>query len=181
MASGSDGPTCLATCTASANECGGSASCNGVGVTSVNICQESESDDEEGSTPEPEKSPKIPCVTDAECAALQPGLVCAEFQGAKDCTMPCSQESECDMPEMMGVKIDFLTCLDDEADTTRKACVPDVACFSDPMSCMTMPGSHELHDHARHGRDGWNGRDGRHGWYGRRIRAASSKMKWAPV
>ena len=31
----------------------------------------------------------------------------------KDCTLACTEEQQCKMPEMMGVKFDFMTCSTD--------------------------------------------------------------------
>ncbi|MBT6432049.1 MAG: hypothetical protein HOK97_11005 [Deltaproteobacteria bacterium] len=143
IGAGSGASACLPDCSVSTTECSASASCTGVGSTSVSICQEAEEEEQssggETAAPEPQEEPRIPCTTDAECNTLQAGLICAEFQGMKDCTIPCSQESDCDMPSVGGMSIDFMTCIDDEGDSSRQACLPDVACFNDPMSCITMP------------------------------------------
>ncbi len=92
-----------------------------------------------GSTEAPAKvekaPPRLPCKTDKQCSG---GLVCAEAFGIKDCTLPCTQETQCKMTEMMGVKMDFMTCAADQAKKTRKACLPKKECFANPMSCMSM-------------------------------------------
>ena len=36
---------------------------------------------------------------------------------------------------MMGIKMDFLRCLPDDGNTTRRACLPRKECFSNPMAC----------------------------------------------
>ena len=152
-----DGTVCLVTmgvglcqldCSVSADECSSSASCKGVGSLEVNVCQEEKAEEEgegEGETAAEdvteEDIPYIPCATDADCTPLDPVAICAEFKGRKDCTIPCNnqgEKSECNMPPIMGVSIDFLICNPDEADTSRLACLPDEACFSDMMSCMDL-------------------------------------------
>jgi len=77
--------------------------------------------------------PRLPCRTDAQC---QGALVCAQFMGRRDCTMPCATDDQCKPPAMMGIKMDFLRCLPDEGNTTRRACLPRKECFSNPMACM---------------------------------------------
>ncbi len=130
---GSVGGVCTPQCTASVDECMGEASCAGVGATSVNVCQEPKPD------PKPEEEPTIPCMSDAECDAVESGLICVTWKGESDCTRPCTEESECDVPSVGGITADFLTCLVDEDDTSRKGCVPDEACFSNPLSCTDAP------------------------------------------
>ncbi|MDP7040030.1 MAG: hypothetical protein QGI45_12780 [Myxococcota bacterium] len=143
---------CQIECTADINACGSSGTCSGVGSMSVNVCQpEPESDDGSSSSssssssgggntaqPDPEEQPALPCSSDAECAKLEAGSICALFKGSRDCTVPCTQESQCDMPAMMGYSVDFFTCIADEGDSSRDACLPDEACFSNPMSCMSV-------------------------------------------
>ena len=134
---------CQLDCSVSSDECGASASCAGVGALEVSICQETKEEGEEKAAEEvtEEDVPYIPCATDADCTPLDPGAICAEFKGRKDCTIPCNnqgEKSECNMPPMMGVSMDFLICNPDEADTSRLACLPDEACFSDMMSCMDL-------------------------------------------
>ena len=78
--SGGAGSFCLPDCSISASECSASATCTGVGSTSVSICEEPKEETSSGgeqSAPEPEEEPRIPCKTDAECDALQSGLICA--------------------------------------------------------------------------------------------------------
>jgi len=133
------GGLCTPTCSVEANECGGSAGCSGVGLLEVNICKE------EAETPAevtPEEEPKIRCATDEDCALLQPGTLCVQWKGAKECTIPCAVESDCDMPSMGGMSIDFMTCGPDEA-VQRSACIPRQECFVDILQCITMPGMGE--------------------------------------
>lgn len=129
--------TCMPQCSGSANDCGVSSVCSGIGAVSVNICQAPPTAND---PPKAEEEPRIPCVSDAECEALQAGTICAEFGGHKDCTIPCSVESDCDTPGLAGVSVDILTCIPDEAMTSRNACLPDEACFTNILSCMTFPG-----------------------------------------
>ena len=147
VSGGAAGSVCLPDCSLSASECSASATCTGVGSTSVSICEEPEEEETssgEQSTPDPEEEPRIPCKSDDECNALQAGLICAQFKGTKDCTIPCSQESDCDMPSVGGMTVDFMTCIADEANTSRTACLPDEACFTNPMDCITMPGMDDM-------------------------------------
>ncbi|MEZ4295256.1 MAG: hypothetical protein R3B70_09805 [Polyangiaceae bacterium] len=135
---GAAGGVCTPQCSASADDCGGEGSCSGVGAVEVNICQDDPADPQ--SPPDAENQPQIRCEVDADCAALQEGTICVEWKGAKACTIPCGVEEDCDLPATGGVVIDLLTCLDDEADTSRKGCVPDEKCFSDIQSCVKAPG-----------------------------------------
>lgn len=133
---------CAPTCEGQADECGASGSCGGVGVTTVDVCQEKEATEPTAENPpEPEEQPRLPCETDADCSDIQAGLICVEFQGQKDCTIPCGVESDCDLPSAQGIEIDLLACEADEADASRTGCVPDLACFDNPASCITVPGA----------------------------------------
>jgi len=129
---------CQPICTGSADACGANASCGSVGVMSVNVCQPPAEDS--GEAPQPEEQPRIPCGSDAECVAANAGAICATYSGQRDCTLPCSVESDCDMPVLGGMSIDFLTCIADAGQTSRKACLPDARCFANPMVCVTIPG-----------------------------------------
>ena len=144
---------CQPNCTGSADACGARATCGSVGALSIDVCQP-EDDDSDNSggggmasgenAPKPDEQPKLPCATDADCEQFEAGAICAEFEGQRDCTIPCEQESDCDMPSIGGFSVDFLTCLPDEGDNSRSACVPDAACFSDPLSCVTLPSPADL-------------------------------------
>jgi hypothetical protein len=130
---------CQLNCSLSADECSAEASCQGIGSLEVSVCQEPEDKPSEEVTEE--DIPYIPCATDEDCTPLDPIAICAEFRGRKDCTIPCSaqgEKSECNMPPMMGVSMDFMICNPDEADTSRLACLPDEACFTSMMSCMDL-------------------------------------------
>lgn len=125
---------CEATCTTSANACGATAQCTGVGSLNVNVCQEPPRPED---PPAPEEQPKLACKTDADCAAVQPGAVCAQFMGERDCTIPCTQESDCDTPSAGGLAFDFLKCTADEGDSSRTVCLPDPRCFTDINACFS--------------------------------------------
>ena len=142
---------CQPTCNISADVCGSNASCGGVGVMSINVCTPaeeapaaSEEETTEEAAPAPEEQPSLPCGSDADCAEFDANAICAQFEGVKDCTIPCAEEADCDMPAIGGFSVDFLTCLPDEADSSRSACLPDAACFADPMSCVTLPSAGDL-------------------------------------
>lgn len=83
----------------------------------------------------PEAPPRLPCKTDDNC---QGALICAQMMGHKDCTLPCATNRQCEMPEMMGVKMDFMSCQLDEGNRGRKACLPKRKCLANPASCMSM-------------------------------------------
>jgi hypothetical protein len=125
---------CAPVCSGSASECGANASCGGVGVMDVDVCQPAA---DANAQPAAEDQPKIPCAADAECAVLQEGAICAQLQGVRDCTLPCTAEAQCDMPPLGGMRVDFMTCTADEGRPSRKACLPDLRCFSNPLVCVT--------------------------------------------
>jgi len=129
---------CSLDCSVSASACSASAACEGVGSLTVSVCQPAPEEEEQ--SPTPEEEPRIPCATDAECQVLQANAICAQFEGIKDCTIPCAVESDCDTPSIGGMGVDFMTCIPDEAQTDRTACLPRKECFTDPMSCISMPG-----------------------------------------
>jgi hypothetical protein len=131
---------CRPVCDGAADECGASASCGGVGVLSVEVCQPPAPAPTPDDPPSAEEQPRLPCASDAECEAIDAGAICAQFQGSRDCTRPCVAETDCDIPTLGGVRTDFLTCLTDEGDATRKACLPDAACFANPMNCISFGG-----------------------------------------
>lgn len=124
---------CQPTCSASADECGGNASCGGVGSLSINVCQPTP---QESDPPTEAEQPRIPCRTDRECDALHAGAICAEYQGVYDCTIPCGAERDCDVPRLGGFQVDFMTCAPDEGAPSRRACLPDAECFSNPLACV---------------------------------------------
>ena len=130
---------CVPTCSASVTECSGTAQCAGVGLLDVNVCQP-EPDPME--PPSPETQPKIPCRVDADCASAHPDAICAEWRGARDCTIPCMDERVCDPPAIGGITVDFSSCLEDErTDKDRTACLPREECFNNPLSCISgFPG-----------------------------------------
>lgn len=131
---------CAINCTLSASECSGTASCTGVGQVSASVCQvkeESSSTEEEES---PDDIPMLPCSSDAQCAEFESGAVCAKWEGARDCTVTCESDGECNPPAAGGVTTEFFGCLADEGDQSRTVCLPRVECFDDPTSCITTPG-----------------------------------------
>ena len=135
---------CQPVCTGSINECGASASCGGIGAMSIDVCQpiKEETPEEEATeehAPAPEEQASLPCVTDEDCSKFDSSAICAQWDGTKDCTIPCTNEPDCDIPAIGGFSVDFMKCQDDEAEPSRKACLPDAACFKDPMSCITLP------------------------------------------
>jgi hypothetical protein len=128
---------CTIECTANGDECSASGGCEGVGTLSVSVCNDEPSDP--NAPPNPQAAPMLKCETDADCEELQAGTICAQWKGSKECTIPCSAETDCDTPSFEGVSVDFLACLEDEADSSRMACVPDEACFANPIDCIDFP------------------------------------------
>ena len=136
---GSGPAGCVPTCSGEVNECGGSAQCSGVGVLEVDICQP---EPDPMDPPKPDEQPKIPCREDVDCSSLHPEAICAEWRGARDCTIPCMSERACDPPSIGGISIDFMDCQDDErSDKMRTACLPRAECFDNPLNCISgLPG-----------------------------------------
>ncbi len=84
----------------------------------------------------PSEPPRLPCRNDAECAS---GEVCGTYGGEKQCTIPCSVETDCDLPPLGGVRFDFMACLADENTAiSRTICAPDAACFQNPLACTSF-------------------------------------------
>lgn len=136
LAFGDEEAACALECSISADDCGGEATCAGVGTIGVQVCQDNDRVTPDDEVPAEDDRPRIPCKKDADCEALDPGAVCAQFDGLKDCTIPCYDESDCDVPSAGGVTVDFFTCLPDESDSSRGACMPDESCWDDPLSCI---------------------------------------------
>lgn len=89
-------------------------------------------------TPEPpSEPPRLPCKSDDEC----PGnSVCATYKGVRDCTIVCSEESDCTPPSLGGITMDLMQCAADQTEgVTRNVCLPDPNCFPNPMSCISGP------------------------------------------
>lgn len=128
---------CTTNCTASADECGGEASCEGVGSVGVNVCQEKKPEPSADNPPDPKEEPYLPCTSDAECGELASGAVCAEWKGSRDCTITCGQDSECNPPAVGGIGTSFFGCKPDESNTARTVCLPREECFDDPLSCIS--------------------------------------------
>src|SRR5206468_3342432 len=110
---------CTLQCSASADACGGTASCDGVGSLTVNVCQPKKAAPSQSDPPDPKSQPKLSCSTDAECSKLESGAVCAEWHGEHDCTIKCTEDSQCNPPAVGGVSIDFLACQADEGNKSR--------------------------------------------------------------
>lgn len=138
---------CALDCSVSASECRGSAQCAGVGGIGIDVCQEPEKVPEANEAPAEDERPRLPCSTDADCASLDANAICAEWKGAKDCTLQCNTDDVCNPPAIAGITTTFMTCIPDEGDASRNACLPNEACFSQPMSCIDgLPGAGDLPD-----------------------------------
>ena len=128
---------CTPKCSVTASECGGEATCQGVGTVGVNVCAPPPAS---AAAPKPEEQPKLPCKTDAECSNLHPGAICATWRGERDCTNVCASDDACQPPAIGGVLINFMKCQTDEGNMTRKACLPRAECVTNPSACITAPG-----------------------------------------
>lgn len=84
--------------------------------------------------PPPVEPPRLPCMKDTDCDG---GEVCANSGGYRDCTLPCTTESQCTPPALGGISFDFFACKAD--DDGRHVCLPDPACYANPLSCTNAP------------------------------------------
>ncbi len=88
---------------------------------------------------EPQRAPpqapsRVPCAADHQCPR---GLICAEFEGARECTRSCTDDAQCAMPDMMGMKSSLTSCQRDAGrKASRSACLPKKECLANPMACM---------------------------------------------
>ena len=82
----------------------------------------------------PQAPARMPCATDQQCPR---GLICAEYEGARECTRACTDDTQCAMPGMMGIKTSFASCQRDAGrKVSRSACLPKKECITNPMACM---------------------------------------------
>ncbi|MBP8808601.1 MAG: hypothetical protein KBG48_03770 [Kofleriaceae bacterium] len=131
---------CTPTCSATVDDCGGTAECTGVGASSIDVCQPMR---DPTAPPEPADEPIITCATDGECQVLadgDPAAVCGSWQGTRRCTRRCAGESDCQLPPAGGVVLDYLACGADEGAPDRMVCLPDPRCLMDPLGCVSVPG-----------------------------------------
>lgn len=131
---------CTLDCTVSANACGASASCAGVGSIGVSVCQAPQPAPSSSSPPTPAKQPKLACATDPDCSKIHEGTVCGEWMGAHDCTLVCKQDAECNPPPVGGFSTSFLSCQQDQGTPGRTVCLPRAECLDNPEACVTFPG-----------------------------------------
>lgn len=137
LAYGSSPGVCTPTCELNADACSANATCGGAGLV-VDVCEPDDKRTKDGEVPSEDEVPRLPCDTDAECADVASDAICMNYRGHKDCTIPCEVESNCDLPSLGGITMDFLTCAEDESDPSRSGCVPDEACFANPMNCISF-------------------------------------------
>ncbi len=130
--------TCAAKCSTTANECGGSAGCQGIGSVGINVCAPAP---KMGDTPKASEQPRLPCKNDADCDVIHPGAICATFMGLRDCTIACTNDPPCTTPTIGGVSVDFYRCQTDQGNSARKACLPRAECENNPLACVTVPGA----------------------------------------
>jgi hypothetical protein len=131
---------CTQTCSASA-ACPSGFYCDNetFGIAGLSFCRFG------GTKPEqpapPSEAPRFICKADADCAvAAGDGQVCATFEGERECSIVCTQESQCTF-SFGGVTFSFLTCASDTTPgTSRKVCLPKKSCYTDPQSCITVSG-----------------------------------------
>ncbi|MFT3768095.1 MAG: hypothetical protein QM820_21810 [Minicystis sp.] len=131
---------CTLNCSVSADACGGSGSCEGVGAVGVSVCQESKPAPSTDNPPDPKEQPKLACKTDKDCSAIKAGMVCGEWEGERDCTIPCTEDAQCNPPPIDGIGTKFASCQKDQGDASRTVCLPRKECFTNPTSCVTFPG-----------------------------------------
>lgn len=108
------------------------------GLIGLSFCRFGEAGTEPSPPAEP---PRVPCTDDADCEG---DLVCAEYNGERDCTVACAAEDDCTPPTMGGITFDLATCAPDQrTDVTRDVCLPDEACYPNVQGCisgMDIPG-----------------------------------------
>jgi hypothetical protein len=101
-----------------------------VGV-SINVCQPKNT---------PQQVHRVPCTTDQDCSAVEPGTVCGTWMGLRGCTITCTNSSVCNPPAAGGVSIDFYGCQKDQGQS-REICAPREQCIDNPTSCISgVPG-----------------------------------------
>ena len=89
-----------------------------------------------GPAPTPEEPPSLPCTSDESC---EPGLVCATYEGERECSLPCTAEEQCTI-ESQGVTLDLLNCAPDQtAGENRDVCLPDPDCYPNVTDCIVLP------------------------------------------
>ncbi len=140
LAYGSGGGACTLDCSLSADECGAGASCEGVGSVEVSACQDEDRVPDEGAPPDEDDRPRLLCETDADCAVYGDDVVCAEFQGARECSLTCNSDDDCNPPPIAGVTTIFSVCDADHGDSSRDVCLPNEDCWADPTACIEVDG-----------------------------------------
>lgn len=131
-----DAAACAPKCSVSANECSGGASCQGLGSVEVNVCAPAPKDPAQ---PTVEEQPRVSCKTDTDCSSLDSRAVCAEWNGLRDCTIPCTANDQCNPPSLDGMtKVEFYSCQPDQGQTTRTVCLPREECLTNPTNCITV-------------------------------------------
>jgi hypothetical protein len=126
-------------CSQTCGSCPGGLVCNDqlFRAAGVSVCVKGSAEAPPTTDPESESSPRAPrwpCAADAQCPK---GLVCAEFEGHRDCTRPCTEDAQCAMPGVMGMNASFASCQRDASrKTPRSACLPRRECLANPMACM---------------------------------------------
>jgi hypothetical protein len=138
--------TCAPKCSLAGDECSGEASCQGLGSVSVSVCAPKPKASSPSDPPRSDERPRAPCKTDADCAPLDPRAICAQWRGARDCTIACTSNDACAEGPVAGVEVDFESCQPDEGNAARSACLPRAECEDDPLACVTFPGSGVLVD-----------------------------------
>lgn len=110
------------------------------GALGLSFCVKSPPDSP-GQPPAPTEPPRVPCTSDDECRVIDPGLVCATFEGKRDCTISCTDTSQCHFSMSQAgidISLEFLSCQQDQGDSSRNVCLPDPACEGAAFSnCVT--------------------------------------------
>ncbi len=132
--------SCAPKCALDGNECSGGLTCQGLGSFSVNVCAAKPKEASPSDPPTPEEQPRVPCKTDADCKPLDARAICAQWHGARDCTIACTSNDMCAEGPVGGVTVDFESCQTDEGNQARMACLPRAECEDRPLDCVTFSG-----------------------------------------
>jgi hypothetical protein len=125
---------CTQTCTAGSCPSGFFCDADTFALVGLSFCRFGGDPPQGEPAPAPEEPPRRPCKDDSGCDS---GEICATYEGERGCTIACTQESQCDIPSVGGITVDFLECAPDPTPgQTRDACLPRAECYTNPQSCI---------------------------------------------
>ncbi len=133
-----DTASCTFVCSGSIDECGAQGQCGQAAVVKVNVCRKKEPAVSEENPPESEEEFVLRCSSDAECAALESGAICAQQGLDRFCTFPCSADAQCNPPAVQGVSTNFFECAPDDSSEPRTVCLLREECFANPSACYSI-------------------------------------------